>query len=162
MTEIQVEQLQFFIRTIWEEIYQCIRGACEDWTFEKSGNHWCGRSPPEWCLLTFWHVLATIHPAISAPPHVTELKPLPLAPVYSEKPQSVITPVSDARIPADKPTDAWRIALLGDGGVGKTALAVQVRLLLICSTYSELEIASSLWIPLLVSWNPSQLQHCHC
>lgn len=24
--------------------------------------------------------------------------------------------------------DSWRIALLGDGGVGKTALAVQVRL----------------------------------
>ena len=99
---------------------------------------------------------ATIHLAILAPPHVAELQPPPLPLVYSKKLQPDITTVSKTRISADKPADAWRIALLGDGGVGKTALAVQVRffslrvrLILNCISHkftSDSFVGKSKWI----------------
>jgi len=87
-------------------------------------------------LLRSQGINATVHPAIvSAPPHVTELQPPPLPLVYSGKSLPAIAAVSDTRVSADKSIDAWRITLLGDGGVGKTALAVQFTLDSFVETY---------------------------
>lgn len=67
-------------------------------------------------------------------------QPSPAPPVLSKE-QTPHTSFMKSAISAGTP-DTWKIALLGDGGVGKTALAVQVRLLLgqVCA---KLRIASS-------------------
>ena len=49
----------------------------------------------------------------------------------SPVPPSQARPACSAPLPADM--DSWRVAVLGDGGVGKTALAVQVRRLSACA-----------------------------
>ena len=48
--------------------------------------------------------------------------------------------------------DSWRVAVLGDGGVGKTALAVQVRLPSIAQTDFLTCLPSLLSIASLVSY----------
>jgi hypothetical protein len=72
---------------------------------------------------------------LAPPPSIKLLPPVPEGPYpLMSSTQPAWTTVSGAStIPMDKTLDTWRIALLGDGGVGKTALAMQVSLLLTLS-----------------------------
>jgi hypothetical protein len=83
-------------------------------------------------------IVFSVGPSVLAVPSPSTKSQLPVMSPRSEEPSpgmystQPVTTKSKARIPTDTQPDTWRIVLLGDGGVGKTALATQVRALVPC------------------------------